>query len=193
MPLKIEVPNVNELYVAQMRQELLGWPGFNYQNWQTAAQFCADHKIHLDEALVWADKAIREPFRGAAMGVEDFSTLQTKAAVLEAMGRDAEAESLMAGALRLPGTSAFLMYQYGSRRLAAGKNAAALEVFRLNAKRHPEEKFWTVLGLARGYTAAGDKKNAIPNWELALANVPPSQKGSIPRMKQALEKLKTPS
>ncbi len=193
VPLKIEVPDANELYFAQMRRELLGWPGFNYQNWQTAAQFCADNKIHLDEALVWADRAIREPFRGAAMGVEDFSTLQTKAAVLEAMGRDSEAESLMAGALRLPGTHPFLIYQYGSRRLAAGKNAAALEVFRLNAKRHPEEKFWTVLGLARGYTAAGDRKNAIANWELALANVPPSQKGNIPRMKQALEKLKTAS
>ncbi|MGH9441501.1 MAG: DUF2911 domain-containing protein [Thermoanaerobaculia bacterium] len=191
VPLKIEVPNVNELYVARMREDLEAWPGFNYQNWQTAAQFCADHRINLEEALVWADRAVREPFRGAAIGVEDFSTLQTKAAVLEALGRDGEADALMEKALRFPGTSAFLIYQYGSRRLAAKKNARAMEVFRLNEQRHPEEKFWTTLGLARGYTALGDKKNAIRNWEAALANVPPSQKGSVPRMKSALEKLKS--
>src|SRR5206468_1403486 len=62
IPLKIEVPNINELYVEQIRKDLLSWPGFNYQNWQTAAQFCADNKINLEEGLVWADKAIKEPF-----------------------------------------------------------------------------------------------------------------------------------
>ncbi|HET9793182.1 MAG TPA: DUF2911 domain-containing protein [Thermoanaerobaculia bacterium] len=193
VPMRIEVPNVYERYVDRMRRELEEWPGFNYQNWQTAAQFCADHKIDLDEALVWADRAIHEPFRGATVGREDFSTLETKASVLEAMGRSGEADALMEKALALPGTSAFEIYIYGSRRLAAGKNEAALEVFRLNQERHPDEKFWTVLGLARAYTALGDRKNAMANWEAALANVPPSQKGSVPRMKQALEKLKSES
>ena len=51
-------------------------------------QFCADSKINLEEALLWADKAINGPFRGATVGHEDFSTLSTKAAVLEAMGRE---------------------------------------------------------------------------------------------------------
>lgn len=46
IPFKIEVPNVNELYVEQIRKNLLSWPGFNYQNWQNAAQFCADNKIN---------------------------------------------------------------------------------------------------------------------------------------------------
>ena len=190
VPLKIGVPNVDELYVAAMRKELLGWPGFNYQNWQTAAQFCADHKINLDEALVWADKAIHEPFRNAALGVEDFSTLRTKAAVLQAMGREAEAEPLVKKALGLPGTPAFQIYVYGAGRLAAGKNAEALEVFKLNAEKHREEPFWTFLGLARGYAAAGDKKNAIRNWEIAIRNVPPSQRANLPRFEKALKSLK---
>ena len=43
--LKIDVPNVNELYVAQIRKDLQGWPGFNYNNWQNAAQFCTSNKI----------------------------------------------------------------------------------------------------------------------------------------------------
>src|SRR5215470_7799322 len=68
---KIQVPNVNELYVAEMRKQLRAWPGFNYQNWQTAAQFCADNKVNLEEGLIWADKAINEPFRGAVPGHKD--------------------------------------------------------------------------------------------------------------------------
>ena len=62
---------------------------------QNAARFCASKKINLEEALVWANKAINDPFRGAAFGVRDFSTLSTKAAVLRALGRDAEADVTM--------------------------------------------------------------------------------------------------
>ncbi len=117
------------IYVDTMRQELEGWPGFNYQNWQTAAQFCADHKINLEEALVWADRAISEPFRNAAMGREDFSTLHTKADVLRALQRDADADAVMARAIVLPATSAFELYGYGSQLLAAGSRDKALDVF----------------------------------------------------------------
>ena len=76
-----------------MREDLLSWPGFNYQNWQNAAQFCADNKINLEEALVWADKVIHEPFRGATIGVANFSTMSTKASVLDAMGGSSEADA----------------------------------------------------------------------------------------------------
>ncbi|MEO8505831.1 MAG: DUF2911 domain-containing protein, partial [Acidobacteriota bacterium] len=126
IPMKIEVSNVNDLYVDAMRKELLGWPGFNYQNWQTAAQFCADSKINLDEALVWADKAISEPFRGGSFGREDFSTLATKAAVLEAMGRDGEAAAIMDKAMHIPATPLLTVHLYASGLLGAGKNDRAL-------------------------------------------------------------------
>src|SRR6185295_14128346 len=42
--IRIEVPDSLQLYVDQLRRDLLGWPGFNYQNWQNAAQFCADNR-----------------------------------------------------------------------------------------------------------------------------------------------------
>ena len=190
IPLKIEVPNINELYVDQMRKNLLSWPGFNYQNWQTAAQFCADNKINLDEALIWADKAIKEPFRGAVLGHEDFSTLQTKAAVLGAMGRTQEADKLMESAITLPGTEPVDVYRYGMQLLNEKRNTAAMKIFEANRKQHPTEQFWTSLGLARGYTAAGDKKNAIANWEILLANVPENLAGNKPRWQDALKKLK---
>src|SRR5262249_40633220 len=153
-----QVENVNAIYVSKLRQDLQSWAGFRYEDWQTAAQFCANNKINLEEALIWADMAIAGPFRGATIGHEDFATLQTKAAVLEAMSRDAEADAVMQRALHLPGADAALVYAYGMGRLRAGKNAKAMEVFTYNQQQHPQERYWTYLGLARGYTALGDKK-----------------------------------
>jgi hypothetical protein len=190
VPLKIDVPNSTELYVDQMRKDLLGWPGFNYQNWQSAAQFCADNKINLDEALVWADKAISEPFRGAAQGREDFSTLQTKAAVLTALQRVPEADVVMNKAVRLAGAPTLAIHQYGVRQIAAGRKDRAMEIFTLNRQLHPDDTFVTYVGLARGYTALGDRQKAIANWEIALRNVPESQKVNLPIYERALKTLK---
>jgi hypothetical protein len=56
-----------------MRQDLQSWAaGFNYKDWQSAAQFCADNKINLEESLTWADKAIDGPFRGPQSGTKIF-------------------------------------------------------------------------------------------------------------------------
>ena len=120
IPFKIDVPNVNDLYVAQIRKQLQSWPGFDYRSWQSAAQFCADNKVNLEEALTWADKAIKEPFRGTGPGREDFSTLQTKAAVLTAMGEirrrrdDGQSDTST-------GHRGVAVHQYAMRLLRAGK------------------------------------------------------------------------
>jgi len=65
-----------------------------------------------------------------------------------------------------------------------------MTVFRMNRQRHPDEAFVTYVGLARGYTALGDVKNAIANWETALANIPESQKQNLPVYQQALKALR---
>lgn len=186
---KIEVPNANDLYVDQMRNELQNWAGFNYKNWQDAAQFCADNKINLEEALIWAQKAIYEPFRGAAIGKEDFSTLRTEAAVLQAMERTKEADTIMQKALLLPGADLLPIHSYGLSLLAAGRKEKAMEIFEFNRKKHPEEKFVTSVGLARGYTAMGERNKAIQNWEIALRNVPDNRKPQIPAYEKALKQL----
>jgi|GEM_PF-15764 hypothetical protein len=190
IPLKIEVPNVNELYVAKMRQELQSWPGFNYQNWQNAAQFCADNKINLDEALVWAEKAINAPFRGATIGHEDFSTLSTKAAVLMAMGRESDADAVMEKALHLASADAYSIYAYGMGLLRQKRNSKAMEVFTFNQRHNTSDIFWTSLGMARGYTAMEDKKSAIASWNLVLQNVPPNLSNRRAAYEAALKKVK---
>ena len=123
----------------KFRQQLESWPGFRYEDWQTAAQFCADNKINLDEALIWADKAISGPFRGASVGHEDFSTLQTKAAVLDAMGREADADVVMQKAFTLPDANAVQIYIYAMHVLRSGKKDKAMRIFVLNQQKHPDD------------------------------------------------------
>ena len=182
----IEVPSVNEIYVGKMRNELRSFPGFDSRNFASAASFCARNKINLDEALEWADMAMNPGLGGA----EDFSNLSTKSDVLRALGRDSDADMLMDKAIRIPNTPVMAIHQYGRTLLMAGKKEKAMEIFQLNAKNHPEDKFTTNVGLARGYTAMGDKKNAIKHWEVAILNVPENQKQNIEFYKAELKKLK---
>ena len=46
------------------------------------------------------------------------------------------------------------------------------------------------MGLARGYTALADKKNAIKHWELAIKNIPADQKGNIAFYEGELKKVR---
>ena len=61
-----------------------------------AANYCLEHNVELDQALAWMDRAIY--FR--VMGVKNFQTLSTKAAVLLKMNRIDEAKKLMEEATR---------------------------------------------------------------------------------------------
>jgi tetratricopeptide (TPR) repeat protein len=186
IPFKIEVPNINEIYVSKMRDELRSELGFKQENWITAAQFCLQNKINLEEALNWVNMSVSNPF----IGVENFTTHQTRASLLEALGKQQEATVEMDKAIKDPSASVQDIHQYGRSLLQAGKNDKAMEVFKYNAKTHPEEKFTTNVGLARGYTALGDKKNAIKSWEVALKNLPENQKGNQALYESEIKKLK---
>jgi tetratricopeptide (TPR) repeat protein len=186
VPFKIEVPNVNDIYVSSIRSQLTSWPGFDVRNYQRAANFCAQNKINLEEALTWADAAM-DPNNG---GAEDFNGLSAKANVLMAMGKTADANVIMDKAIKSPGASVQNVHQYGRTLLSMGEKDKALQVFQYNAKAHPEEKFTTYVGLARGFTAVGNKKEAIKNWETAIKNLPENQKPNIALYEGELRKLK---
>jgi tetratricopeptide (TPR) repeat protein len=187
VPFKIDLPNVNDLYVAKMRNELRSSTGFDARNYTTAAQFCATNKVNLDEALIWASNGTN-PTLG---GVEDFNSLSVKANVLRAMGKDADANVVMDQAIKIPNTPVMAIHQYARGLLIGGNKEKAMEIFQYNAKLHPEEKFTTNVGLARGYTALGDKKNAIKYWELAIKNIPENQKANLALYQGELAKLKS--
>lgn len=183
----VEVPNTNELYVAALRNELRGTiASFRHESYIAAASFCAQNKVELEQGLQWADFAITDGF----VGREDFTSLSTKAQVLTAMGRDAETEVIMDKAIKHPTATVNAIHQYARTLLAAGKKEKAMEVFKYNFKAHPEDKFTPNVGLARGYTAIGDKKNAIKQWEMAIRNLPENQKQNLAYYESELKKLK---
>jgi len=146
--------------------------------------------INLEEALVWAEKAINEPFRNAAQGRKDFYTLKTKVAVVRAMGRDGDADSVMDQAVARDDAPVIGIHQYGTSLITAGRKDKAMTIFMLNRQRHRDDMFVTYVGLARGYTALGDTSKAIANWEIALKNIPENQKVNLPVYEQALKALR---
>jgi len=182
---KIEVPNANELYVNKMRDDLRSYAGFDYQNWMNAARFCVQNKVNLEEALVWADAAVNPP-----IGQENFNSLQTKASVLTALNRESEAAVVMDKAIKHPTATVQAIHQYGRSLLNSGQKEKALEIFKYNAQSHPNEKFTPNVGLARGYTAMGDKKNALKYWDLAIKNLPAEQQQFLPQYEAEVKKLK---
>jgi hypothetical protein len=167
IPMTIQVENVNDIYVAKLRDELTSDAGFSEQAFIAAAQFCVQANTHLEQGLEWADAAISRPF----IGKKDFDTLSTKALVLAKMGRDAESDKVMQEALRLPDATPTEIHSYGRQLLAAKKTDQAMAVFKYNAERNGDA--WPVhVGLARGYSALGDTKQALEHAQKALAQAP---------------------
>lgn len=183
----IDVPNSNDLYVTAIENAMRGsTAGFQYENYLNAANFTIQNNTNLQQGLIWAEQAINDPF----FGQENFTSLSVKAQVLAALNRESEANELMDKAIKLPSASVQGIHQYARGLLARGQTKKALEVFQYNAKTHPNEKFTTHVGLARAYTALGDKKKAIAYWEVALKNLPENQKPNLAYYEGELKKLK---
>ncbi|MDB5202452.1 MAG: hypothetical protein JWQ27_1861 [Ferruginibacter sp.] len=150
------------------QKELRSNKGFNANAWVQAINFAVANNIHLEEALQMSNYAIN----GVFVGQKNFKTLSAKAAVLKKLNRNPEAEALMKEAL--PMATMQELHTYGRQMLAAKQPAVALEAFQLNAKKNPNV-FTTNMGLARGYSANGDFKNAAKYAKAALLQAPDAQ------------------
>lgn len=167
VPVHIVVPDVVELYVDGLRQQLRNRQGFQWEGWNQAAGYLLDQKVHLEEALLWAQNAVGLP----GIGVENFQTLSTLARAQEAAGQAAEAAASRDKALRHPTATVIDLHQYGRQLLRGGDTAGAIRVFELNARRFPNQ--WPVnVGLMRAYAAAGKTKEALKAAKAALAQAP---------------------
>jgi tetratricopeptide (TPR) repeat protein len=167
VPFNITVDNPAAYYIDELRIELKGNRGFEWSNLAAAARYALDNKMVLPEALEWA----RRSAQSTSPGQENYTTLTTLADLLDANGQQAEAAKVREKALNLPSTSAMEMHLYARSLLNAGKKQEALSIWQLNAKRHGSE--WPVnVGLARGYSAAGNYKEALKYAKLALAQAP---------------------
>jgi tetratricopeptide (TPR) repeat protein len=161
---KIEV-DVNNMQVESFRRELRSNKGFNWEAWEQAAAFCAQNKTNLNEALSWADTATSVGFGGS----QSFLPWSTKAAVLDAMSRGPEAAEAMKKGL--PYANVTEVYVYGRTLTRQKKGKEAFDIFKMNYDKHPDQ-FFTNVGMARGYSAIGDYKKALPFAQKASAQAP---------------------
>lgn len=181
IPFKVEVDYVKS-QLQSFRNELRTDKGFIWQSWEQAANWCLQRNVNLDEALMWADSATSPGFEGA----KSFRAASTKAQLLEKLGRSSEAATVMKNAL--PNASMFEVHQYGRTLLTQKKSKEALEVFKSNYQKNPNQ-FTTLMGLVRGYSANGDYKAALEYANKALPLAPDTNnKNNVTTM---IDKLKS--
>jgi tetratricopeptide (TPR) repeat protein len=180
IPFKIEVDYINA-QLESFRNELRTDKGFIWESWNQAAAWCLQQNVNLDQALVWADTASSTTFGGD----KSFQAWSTKAQILEKLNRSAEAADIMKKSMAFAGMNE--IHGYGRQLLQQKKNKEALEIFKTNFQKNPNQ-FTTLMGLVRGYSANADYKNALKYANQALPLAPDNNnKNNVTTM---IEKLK---
>jgi hypothetical protein len=163
---KVRVPmklafRTNAIVLDFLRSEYLrGIPGFGWQGYNQAAQFCLRNNIELPQALAWADRSIALQ--------ENFTNIRTKAGILETTGKHQEAKALYDRSMKF--ATEVDINLLGYQMMNAGKMDDALALFRKNVKDYPDS--WNVYdSLAEGLEKSGDIKGAVTNYEKALTKV----------------------
>ena len=85
VPLRIEA-DTPSVVLAQMETDLRGLAGFYWQGWNQIAEYALDHRLRLDDALVWAGRSVERQ--------ATFANQMTQAGLLDALGRSAEATTV---------------------------------------------------------------------------------------------------
>lgn len=174
VPMTLTVDDAPARWIAKMKDALRGYTGFNWTNWQQAADYALRNKIAPAEALDWAQRAAGPNFGGE----NQILAQTTLARALAVNGKEAEAAKVWEKAVNLPGATPVQIHMVGRGLLAEGKTQQAMSIFQTNAKRFPNQ--WPVhVGLMRGYAATGDAKKALEEGRLALKQAPdePNKKG----------------
>jgi len=151
----VDTPTV---VVESLRLQLRGLPRFSWQGWNSAAAYCVQNNVDLDEASQWVDRSI-------AMN-QNFSNLKTKSDLLEKEGDAKGAAEFQAKALAVAKEAD--LNTYGYQLLGRKKVEEAIVVFQKNVKDYP--KSWnTYDSLGEAYLIKGDKKLAAEYYGKALA------------------------
>src|SRR5262249_48451174 len=131
---KLDVPftvgvDVHALMKESLHHQLQGIAQYTWEGWDDAATYLVDNKYDLEEALHYEEISI---------GTEErFDNLLTKARVLDAMDRKADAENARARAVEL--ASAAQLYVYGRQLQQKGDQDKAFEYYRRAAKKDPND------------------------------------------------------
>lgn len=176
VPLTIEV-DTPKVVMASVRGELRGQAGFRNEPLTQAARYWVQHGGNLDEALKFADTALR---RGGGYG-----THMIKAQILEKKGNAAGAAEERTKAQAVATEGDLIGTAYGL--LNDKKVDEAIKEFLAITQRFPES--WNAHdSLGEALALKGDKQGAMAAYTkaMSLAKEPPQKK----RIEAAIAKLK---
>jgi len=157
-PFRVDV-DVDNIVLTRLREQMDSQAGFNALLVNSAAQYCLNKNINLDEALSWAQRAAT--FRS-------YTTFRTLATAYEKLNRLKEADSVMADALTMANMAQYTGY---GRALITQKRAdKALEIM-LAAKIKFGDATAVNNGLMMAYSSKGDFKNALAFAEKVRKNI----------------------
>ncbi|HXU25889.1 MAG TPA: DUF2911 domain-containing protein [Bacteroidia bacterium] len=172
--------DVIAITLKRIREQLRNTAGFGWHAWEEAAHYCIMNKTNYEEALKWIDKSIQRE--------ENYTNLAAKKQLLILMGNPTEADKVMKKILlALEVVDENKVNLFGYELVNENDIKSALEVFKLNVKKHPDS--WNVYdSMAEAYNTDGDKKLALSNYKTAVAKAPQNQKERIQGIINTLEK-----
>ncbi|MGB0033980.1 MAG: DUF2911 domain-containing protein [Candidatus Acidiferrales bacterium] len=175
VPFKVSI-NLGDTVVGNFHRQFRGLPQYTWESWNDAADYLVKNKFALEEALSYTEKSIRIE--------ERYESVMTKSEALAALGRADESKKFRDLALEKAGAQQ--LYGYGRQLQGQGKNDEAFATYRTAAKKYPDNWFSHV-GMARVYSAAGDFPNATKEANAALAGAPDGAKPLVQGLIKRLE------
>ncbi len=173
VPIGITV-DVNAVTLKHIREQLRNVPGFTWQGWQQAAHYCIVNKTNYEEAMGWITRSVRMN--------ENFTNMSDKAQLYTLMGKTSEAAETNKKVVGLmESASEAEVNAFGYQMVAAKDMTTALDVFKMNVKKHPNS--WNAYdSLGEAYGMTGDKTQAMANYKTALDKAPADQHDRIKKI-----------
>lgn len=172
-PVKVEY-DVDDIVLANARDELRNTAGFGWQGPLSAANYCLQNNINHEEAIKWADQALANN--------QNFNGYFVKAGLLQQTGKTDESTKAYDEAAQLANVNQlnFMGYQLMGR----DENQKALEYFKLNVDKNPDNANCHD-SLGECYVALGDNKQAIKSFKksLSMSPAPNVKANSIKQLK----------
>jgi TolA-binding protein len=160
-PVRLEFA-VDEIVMANAKEELKGPVGFNVQGVTSAANYALQNNVNHEQALKWIDQAIAQN--------KSFSTLRIKSGLLRQTRNADDAVKLMTEAFTLATENE--LNAYGYQLIAQSQLDEAIKIFTITTDRFPKSaNAWDSLGEA--FATKGDKPNAIKSFKKSLSLNPP--------------------
>ncbi|MDH3492316.1 MAG: DUF2911 domain-containing protein [Acidobacteriota bacterium] len=155
--------DVHSVVLASFRKELENLPGFGWQGFATAANYCFTNNINNDEALEWAKIAVTRN--------KNFNTLSTQAGLLYQGGKQAEGDKILDESLPL--ATRAQINAVGYQLLGLKRFDKAISILKMNTDSDPTDAN-AFDSLGEAYKLAGDKANAVKYLRKALSLNPPA-------------------